>query len=353
VNSLVGGLVDGMRRLLGARKPVAAPLPYGYADLRAGGSRIEIIPQLGGRISALELGGRQWLWTNPAQAPGLPTHGATYGEFAGGFDECFPTSSSCTLPGSVRGFGGSLLPERGELWTQRPHFEVRTDGQPTAVTTWTGERMPYEFQRTVQVSADGAITFDYIAINRGRDPIPFVWSAQPLLPLSPRTRIILPEGIMARVGAQHGIDLGGGSREQRWPRFRLGDRLADMSRPDGVAGQFACKLHFEMPRQAIAIEEGTSRLEITADATRIPNLGLWINRGGWSLDKRQAPARNLSLQPAIGASDSLADALSDRNSVHWLAPDEVREWRMVFRAFVIDDATRAARATPASLRQQP
>ncbi len=353
MNSLVGGLVDGMRRLLGTRRPVAAPLPYGYADLRAGGSRIEIIPQLGGRISALELGGRQWLWTNPAQPPGPPAPDGADGDFAGGFDECFPTGSACTLPGSVRGFGGSVLPERGELWTQRPQFEVRTDGQPTAITTWTGERMPYEFRRTVQVSADGAITFDYVAINRGRDPIPFVWSAQPVLPLSPRTRIILPEGSLARVGAQHGIDLGGGSREQRWPRFRLGDRLADMSRPDAVSGRFACKLFFEMPRQVIAIEEGDCRLEITADAARIPNLGLWINREGWPKGRRQSAARNLSLQPSIGASDSLVDALADRNSVHWLAPDEAREWRMVFRALVIDDATRAARATPASVRQQP
>jgi hypothetical protein len=211
--------------------------------------------------------------------------------------------------------------------------------------------MPYEMSRTVQVNVDGSIAFDYAVTNRSPFPLPFIWSSQPVLPLTARTRISLPEGILARVGYQDGLELGGGAREQRWPRFRLGDRLVDMSRPDAVGARYACKLFFDMPRDPVAIEEGEMRLEISADPRDVPHLGLWINRGRGTSTKG-SPPRLLALQPSIGIPDSLADALGDWKGVQWIAAGVTREWKVTMRARQLTGETHAVRENPGGSRPQ-
>ena len=71
----------------------------------------------------------------------VPDEKASYAETAdtGGYDECFPTAGACKVPTWIRGFGGSKLPDRGELWSQTPTIDVKTspEGQ-SATTTWTG-----------------------------------------------------------------------------------------------------------------------------------------------------------------------------------------------------------------------
>jgi galactose mutarotase-like enzyme len=218
------------------------------------------------------------------------------------------------------------------------------------MTTWHGQRLPYEMTRTIRVTAEGDVVMDYRLVNAGADPFPWLWSSHPLLPLTSKTRIILPEGIRGRIAFEQGIDLGGGNREQRWPHFRLGDRIVDMSRPDAVPKKYACKIFFEMPSGPMGIEEGDVRLEI--EASQVPTLGLWINRAGWSPNKRIAPYRNLALEPCIGAPDSLSDALGDWKSAQWLAPGEGREWRLTWRARPLTSGTPSARETPAESRSQ-
>ena len=348
---MLRGILEGARQIIG-RRPAAEPaFPFGYADLRAGGSRVAIVPELGGKLSALEIANRQWLWSNPSIPHHPPIEGLPYAEHSdsGGFDECFPTIAPCQIPSSIRGFGGAALPDHGELWTQRTGFElVANAGEPRVVTAWHGQRMPYVMTRTIRVTGEGSVVMDYRVDNNGSDPFPFIWSAQPLMPLTSKTRIILPEGIRGRIASEHGIDLGRGNRDQRWPHFRLGDRIVDMSRPDAVPKRFACKIFFEMPAVPVAIEEGDLRLEI--ESSQVPNLGLWINRSGLSPNKRIPAYRNLALQPCIGAPDSLSDALGEWKGAHWLAPGEGREWRLTWRARPLTSETPAARETPAESR---
>src|SRR5262245_66601559 len=90
----------------------AAPPPrledFGFAELRGGGSRVVIVPALGGKIAQLELGGRQWLWTSEAIPYALPDENESYVETAdtGGYDECFPAGAACRVPPGVEGVGG-------------------------------------------------------------------------------------------------------------------------------------------------------------------------------------------------------------------------------------------------------
>jgi hypothetical protein len=59
-----------------------ASSPFGVAELHGGGTRLAIIPALGGKIAAMELGGRQWLWTSDTIAYAEPVDGASYVETA-------------------------------------------------------------------------------------------------------------------------------------------------------------------------------------------------------------------------------------------------------------------------------
>ena len=107
----------------------AAHPVFGSAELRAGTTKVVIIPALGGKIASMEMAGREWLWTSDVIAHQAPIDGASYVETAdsGGYDECFPTVASCTLP-AISGryaalslpnaYSGLALPDHGALWSQ-------------------------------------------------------------------------------------------------------------------------------------------------------------------------------------------------------------------------------------------
>jgi len=316
--------------------PTSRVEDFGFAEIRGGGSRVVIVPSLGGKIAELELGGRQWLWTSDVTPYVRPDETASYAETAdtGGWDECFPTAAPCKVPTWVRGFGGIQLPDHGELWSQTPTIDVRTspDGQ-SATTTWLGRRLPYRLTREVRVTPAGAVEIEYEATNTGTDRVPFIWSAQPVLPLTSGTRIDLPMATRLHVYAQHEISLGLGATDLRWPMVRSQGRLLDLSRPHSVAKRYACKVFLEMREGHAAVIEDGVRLELTFGVDEIPNVGVWINRGGWSPFKRAKPYQNLTVQPCIGAPDTLEDALGAWKSAHWLDAGKSRRWSMRWRAF--------------------
>jgi galactose mutarotase-like enzyme len=309
---------------------------FGFAELQGGGSRVRVVPALGGKISALELAGRQWLWTNDAITPQAFVEGTSYIETGdtGGYDECFPTVAPCWLPGNARAFGGLSLPDHGELWSMRADVtvETRPEGQ-VAIAVWEGKRMPYRFTRTLRVTAAGQIVFQYAVENRGREPMPFLWSSHPLLALTEQTWIDLPAGAIVRVDARHG-DVVHMAEDFRWPRVRLEKTIADLSWPTAVAKQYACKLFVTMPGGpvVVAVEDGPARLEMAFDGGEVPTVGVWINRRGWSPSRKIKPSLNLGFEPCIGSPDSLATALGPWDGAQWLAPGATRQWTITWRS---------------------
>jgi galactose mutarotase-like enzyme len=166
----------------------------------------------------------------------------------------------------------------------------------------------------------------YQVANDGADRLPFVWCAHPLFPLTKRTRLIIPDGTRARVWSQRDIELGAPGTELRWPRAVIGGKFVDLSHPHPVARSFACKLFLEPGMGRAAIDEDGARLEASFDTTSVPYLGVWIDKGAWSLFRRGGAVRTLSLGPGIGAPDSLAEAVGSWRSAAWLEPGESREW---------------------------
>lgn len=308
---------------------------FGSIELHGGGTRVVILPALGGKISVLESAGRDWLWKSDVIPFKLPTDGASYVETAdsGGYDECFPTVGPCTLPGDIPGYGGLDLPDHGELWSQTPAVVVETTGEgPRATCRWTGRRMAYHFVREVTVQADGAIVMKYEAVNDGAERLPFLWSAHPLLPITPDSRLVLPDGARVRVWAQHGIDLLGMGAEGRWPRMRVAKGgAANFAEPDAVARKYACKLFLDMPFGRAAVQESDAELEVTWDVNEVPTCGLWLNRRGWTPFRRKRGYLNMAIEPCIGAGDSLAEALGAWRSAHWLEAGEARRWTLAWR----------------------
>lgn len=308
--------------------------------LRGGTSSVTIVPAFGGKIASLRLAGHEWLWTSdviPPRAHDERTRAddaASYVEIAdsGGYDECFPTVGACMVPSDVPRHGGLRLPDHGELWPQHPAVAVGPAGD-SATATWTGRRLPYEFVRAVHVGADGRVTMRYAATNRGDAPLPFLWSAHPLLPLGARTRVHLPHGARLRVDAAHGLDVPrDGAGAHAWPTLAVGGARVDLSHPAAVGEGYACKLFLDLAAGPVvaAVEEDGARLEVAFDGGEVTHFGLWLNNGGWTPFAGGRPYRNLAFEPCIGAPDSLADALGRWDAAAWLAPGETRRWTLAW-----------------------
>jgi galactose mutarotase-like enzyme len=301
--------------------------------LAGGDTRLTVIPALGGKISSMILGGREWLWTSDVLPYREPEDGTSYVETAdtGGYDECFPTVGACDVPIDVPHWAGLQLPDHGELWAQEPAVTTGRDGDGEWLEArWAGNRMPYRFTRRVSVSGDGVVTMRYAAANAGDDHIPFIWSSHPLLPLTPATRLELPAGARTRVYAQHGIDLGGPGAEHRWPTLAAGGAAVDLSRPDAGGGSYACKLFLDMPEGRAAVVEGDARLDVRFDVRAVPHFGLWLNRRGWTPFADGTPYLNFAFEPCIGAPDTLSDALGEWDAAHWLEEGEERTWTLTW-----------------------
>ncbi|HUF28898.1 MAG TPA: hypothetical protein VMM18_18095 [Gemmatimonadaceae bacterium] len=308
--------------------------PPGTAELRAGDSRVVIVPALGARIVALELAGRQWLWTAPGLDAALARGGAN-GTELGGLDECFPTVAAATIE---LGADTLSLPEGGELAARRAETHIATpDGVMEAVSTWHGERLPFRFVRTVRLTADAQMEMTYEAVNDGKRPFPFIWAARPIFALTQATRILVPQRARVRVAAQRGIELGAVGVEHQWPNVKLEKRVLDLSRPERVARKYGCKLFVDPVGGTIALEEPPLRLELIVDPREVPDIGIWINRRGGAPGKWGRGVNLVSLQPAIGAPDSLADALGTWKGAHQLRPGKPRRWTVRWRVRRVED----------------
>ena len=320
----------------------------GTVELRSGDGRVVLVPRLGGKISEITLGGRQWLWHNPdvpvaARAEGAPFSLATD---CGGYDDCFPTLAECLIPTWVQVVRSRQLPEHGELWSQPPEFSLTADENGSSATCrWEGIALAYQFTRSIAVQPDGSAVFTYEVHNSGGNRLPFVWASFPLLPLTATTRIALPEGARARLWTQHGVDLGRAGSEHRWPRLRVGSSLVDLSRPArAMREDFACRLFVDLGRDlpVVSVEEGNDCLEIEVHAPWPVRCGVWINHRGfpaatgtrWSLlgGRGNRPPMHVAIGPCIGTPDSLAEALGGWDDAQWIEPGGYATWTMIWRA---------------------
>jgi hypothetical protein len=250
-----------------------------------------VVPELGGKVASLvsRATGREWLWRNPD----LPYRRARPGDSyvalhdTGGIDECLPTVAPSL------GF-----PDHGELWAQP--WEVEERGDERLALRATGVRAAYRLRRGLEL-AGARVVLDYQLENLSARELAFVWCLHPLLAIEPGMTIELPEATPIRVPDPHGRDF----RASATKRF-----AGPLARGD----------------LALRTADGREALRLAFDPSRVPFVGLWQNYRGWS-GAGGEPYFNLGLEPSIGDSDGLEDAMR-RGTAARLAPGGRREWRI-------------------------
>jgi galactose mutarotase-like enzyme len=295
--------------------------------LRGEELEVVVVPAVGMKLTNLRRPrGREWLWRNDQIPLAPPRAEASFVETAdsGGWDECFPTVAPSPVPGAAP--GTPPLPDHGELWSAAWTSSVygHADGITLAAAA-SGRILPYEFQRELTVDPHQPVMrLRYRVRNTGSSPFPWLWCAHPLFNVQPGTALELPTTHQVRLDAVHGLpDL---SRNDivSWPgAFGDGRRFVF---PD--EGAWAVKLFGDVGasgRMALTDPRRGERLEMRVRPDEVPQVGIWINRRGWAPPGRE-PYANLALEPAIGAPDSLEEAVHDWRTAPTLAPGEERGW---------------------------
>jgi galactose mutarotase-like enzyme len=289
---------------------------------------VTVLPAMGGKISGIERKktGTQFL----QQAEGnyhnvqLPEYGQDFmPPYAAGFDDCFPTVSSCSVS-----FNGETidLPDHGELWTSR--WEVEQSGPGVKLTTY-GKKLDYRFTKWIQLDGD-SIIIRYRVENVGKSAIPFIWSSHPLLNVDPGDELMLHSEINEVL-----VD---GMTEEEIGKF--GDRLSwrdlksnllpfDLSVVQPIKTDFAGKFFSEKLQTGAAgiyRKQTDETLLFKFDTAAIPYLGIWLCYGGWP-EKSEKKDLTVALEPCIGRPDSLKRAIEWGESLE-IKCSELAEWSL-------------------------
>ncbi len=290
---------------------------------------LALMPELGGKISSLRDGrsGREWLWRHPRMAYKRVPHGGSYLSEAdtGGWDECFPSVAPCAYPSTP--WAGAAIQDHGELWSQLAALEIEEGADRVILRTrWQGVALPYTFERAVTLAPHSArVRFEYSATNTAEAPMPFIWSAHPLLAIEPGMQLLVPPAARFNRWAAHPVDLIGEDSDLRFPLTARGIDLATL--PDVSTG-IALKLWSDpLPEGEgwATLRAHDGELRMRWDIAQLPQVGFWMNLGAWAGDGG-APYFNLGLEPCIGAQDSLAEAVTQRNLFATLPPRGSRAW---------------------------
>lgn len=308
----------------------------GTIVLEGGDARVCVVPAHGGRVSALRVGGREWLLPPaPAVAPSADEPVMA----GGGWDECAPSAGGGSLPDAVKAQGTRTVPRGGETRLQHPSVDLQTTPEGHVLRMqWQGSALPWTLSRTLIVRRDGVVEANYEAVSLAKQRLPFLWSAHLLFSLSQHTRLRLPDASRFRVA---GPDVGERlpvAATTPWPRYEVGKKVVDLSAPWTLPKGRIVRGWADLSggRATVQIQEGELTLAITTDGEGVPFCGVEVDRGGLRHGARGAFARKsapaLALAPTLGAPDRYADALGDWQSVTWLAPNEPRRWSLTFRA---------------------
>ena len=302
----------------------------GFPAIALQSDELEVVavPAIGMKLTNLRRRrGREWLWSSDQIPLAPPAPDASYVDTAdsGGWDECFPTVGPSPIPGAP--VGTPPLPDHGELWSAAWTSSVwEHPGGTTLAGTARGRLLPYEFHRELTLDpAAPVVRLRYRLRHTGVSPFPWIWSSHPLFNVQPGTVLELPGVSQVRLDAVHGrTDLAPGDVVS-WAGAVGGERDRFVL-PE--SGGWAAKLFGDVGptgRLVLTDPRRGERLELAVRPAEVPQVGVWINCGGWAPAGRR-PYYNLALEPCIGAPDRLDEAVGTWGTFQTLAPGEVREW---------------------------
>lgn len=293
-----------------SRERAQVPGPFGALGTCAGPLDVRFAPGLGGKVTSLRLGagGREWL-APPVRTFRAPAPGQDWGELdCSGWDECLP---------NIGASPDGALADHGDVW--RLPWQARAEP-----TTLSGSVEPplrgYRFARDIETDG-GLLRVGYRLENVGERPLAWAWAQHMLLAADERTRIVSSSPMRLRLDSAYLAGAVSGGFD--WlcpdaaPTTDIGLR--------GAAGH-AAKLWLEPPLPAVvAVVHGDEWLAWHVADSSFPDLGLWVNLGGWG----DLPLRHVAVEPAFGARDA---PLESYPGLAPLGPGERRSWRAVIEA---------------------
>jgi galactose mutarotase-like enzyme len=194
----------------------------------------------------------------------------------------------------------------------------------------TGRLHPYRFERTLSLRPGSPeVRFDYVLRNLGDAPLPFIWSAHPILAVAPGATIHVPASTRWNLFFDQPsgqVQVREGRLVAPLPTAATDGRITLGPLPGPEAG-VAFKLWSD-PGSAAWCDVADVGVEaLRFDFAEVPNLGLWVNLGGWS--GRAGLEREyyfIAVEPCIGAQDRLDDAVHLHRDHGVLGSGERRRW---------------------------
>lgn len=191
--------------------------------------KIELLPDLGGKIWALEdlLSETQWLWQNPIIPPKQVSFGADYDEnWAGGWDDIFPNDA----PGN---FEGRNLPDHGELWSRPWAWEqtISSDDE-LEVHLWVhGVVTDTLCEKWINVKKDHSeFQIKYRITNYDSKILRFLFKLHPAMAVTPFHHLEVPGGCVDPVDLEFSTIIGHAGPFD-WPTVENKERIRfDLSR---------------------------------------------------------------------------------------------------------------------------
>ena len=307
-------------------------------------------PGLGGKVSSLRPGGRGREWLAPPVRPyARPRPGQDWGEGdCSGWDECFPNIAASAdgsladhgdvwrlawdaaepgaLSGSVALSGSAALSSSAaRSGSVAPSDSVALSGSVAlrGSVAPSGSAAPpgrdYRFAREITAEG-GLLRVDYRVRNLGERPLAWAWAQHMLLAADEETRIVSSSPMRLRVDCAFADGVIDGAADVEW-LLPAGAPTTAISL-GGAAGR-AAKLWFEPPVPAVvAVVRGADRLAWRVADSSFPDLGLWVNLGGWG----GTELRHVAVEPAFGAHDRPADAYARLTP---LAPRAQHAWSVL------------------------
>ncbi len=271
--------------------------------------RAEFLPAIGGKMIKLinKKTGTDFLF--PPQRPYKQAyHGAPFEKYdTSGFDECFPTVEACELV--TKSEMKIKFPDHGQLWSRA--WDTQVIGAETFMRTVKGVNWNYSFKKYITLE-ENRLVIDYEIENKEEEPLPYIWSAHPLLNVEQDDEIYLTDDVKkVMVNWSSCQDIGNSGDELTWPML---DKTNDYSKVQSLEFGKAVKLFSERLNEpgwaALHKPKSKESFLISFDSKKNPFMGIWLCYGGWPVDAEQKHL-TIALEPTNGRPDSLARAFEN------------------------------------------
>ena len=291
-------------------------------ELRSENLGLGILAGRGGHIEWLrdEIFHRDWLAEFGRQS--VASRATIFSEGSrAGFDECFPSITSCADPNPGR--EGLHIADHGDFWSSA--WTIRSRSETSLVLDTSDIEHPLYMRKSVALETGTArASIEYHLENRGKEPYRYIYSAHPLFSWPADARIFMPVGVTMSVA--FGGEVFPTNFEGRWPTFIHHGNELDIGKLAFAGAVVNYKVFVASSGTCALRIAGYERdLVIETDPTKLPWFGVCVNRYAWPNSSEQE--RWIAIEPTTSPCDSLIDAIEGGTNL-CLLPGETSNWKI-------------------------